>query len=76
VVKHAHASSFGVCLDVATDRAMLEIADDGVGFEPSLRGGGGYGMQGMRERAQRLGGTLSIDSSPGAGTRLPVELPH
>jgi signal transduction histidine kinase len=76
VLKHAHARSLRVCLDVAADSAALEVADDGLGFEPSLRGGGGYGMQGMRERAERLGGTLSIDSSPGAGTRLRVEVPR
>ena len=76
VLKHAHASRVAVRLDVAADRATLEVADDGVGFEPSLRGGDGFGLPGMRERAQRLGGTLDIESAPGAGTRVRVEVPR
>jgi signal transduction histidine kinase len=52
------------------------VVDDGVGFEPDLRGGGGYGLPGMRERAERLGGVLTIESAPGAGTRVRVEVPR
>jgi signal transduction histidine kinase len=76
VLKHAHARAVRVCLEIAADGAVLEIADDGVGFEPTHRGGGGFGLQSMRERAERLGGTLAIDSSPGAGTRIRVKLPR
>jgi signal transduction histidine kinase len=76
VLKHAHARRVQVCLELAADRAVLEAADDGVGFEPSLRGRGGFGLPGMRERAERLGGTLQIESSPGAGTRVRVEVPR
>jgi signal transduction histidine kinase len=50
--------------------------DDGVGFEPALRGGDGYGLPGMRERAERLGGTLTVESAAGAGTRVRVEVPR
>jgi signal transduction histidine kinase len=53
----------------------MEVADDGIGFEPSLKGAEGFGLRGMRERVERLGGTLRIDSSPGAGTRLRVDVP-
>ena len=76
VLKHAHARRVQVCLELAPDRGVLEVADDGAGFEPSLRGGGGFGLAGMRERAERLGGTLDIESSPGAGTRVRVEVPR
>jgi signal transduction histidine kinase len=76
VLKHAHARRVSVRLDVAADRASLEIADDGVGFEPGLRGGDGFGLPGMRERAERLGGTLKVESAPGAGTRIRAEVPR
>ena len=76
VLKHAHAGRVVVRLDVSADRATLEVADDGLGFEPSLRGGDGFGLPGMRERAERLGGILSVESAPGAGTRVRVEVPR
>lgn len=76
VLKHAHARHVVVRLDVEDDRTILEVADDGVGFEPSLRGGDGFGLPGMRERAERLGGTLAIESSPGAGATVRVEVPR
>src|SRR5919202_1561161 len=76
VLKHAHARRVQVCLELAADRAVLEVADDGAGFEPALGGGGGFGLPGMRERAERLGGTLQIESAPGAGTRVRVEVPR
>ena len=74
VLKHAHARHVTVGLDVSDDRAILEVSDDGVGFEPSLRNGGGFGLTGMRERAERLGGILQVESAPGAGTRIRVEV--
>jgi len=74
VLKHAHAQLVRVRLAISPDRATLEVADDGVGFEPSLRGAEGFGLPGMRERAARLGGTLQVNSSPGAGTHLRVDV--
>jgi len=76
VLKHAHASRVTVRLDAVDGRASLEVADDGVGFEPALRGVGGYGLSGMRERVERLGGTLAVESAPGAGTRVRAEVPR
>ena len=75
VLKHAHAARVTMRFAVLNGAATLEIADDGVGFEPSLRAGDGFGLPGMRERVERLGGSFSIDSSPGAGTRVRVEVP-
>lgn len=75
VLKHAHAARVAVRFGILNSTAILEMADDGVGFEPSLQGADGLGLPGMRERVERLGGTFSIASSPGAGTRLVVEVP-
>ena len=76
VLKHAHATRVSLRLDVPDERVALEIADNGLGFEPSLGGGGGFGLASMRQRAERLGGTLRIESAPGAGTRVCVEVPR
>jgi signal transduction histidine kinase len=76
VLKHAHAGRVGVRLAVVDGQATLEVGDDGVGFEPSLRGAEGLGLRGMRERVERLGGTLRVESSPGMGTRVRVEVPR
>ena len=54
----------------------LEIADDGVGFDlEEAELGRGYGLPNIKDRAERLGGILIVDSSPGGGTRLQVRLP-
>jgi signal transduction histidine kinase len=75
-LKHAHANSVRIRLrfeDAVTD---LEVCDDGVGFEPtSERLGGGFGISGMQERAQRIGATLQIESAPGKGTKVAVRVP-
>ncbi len=76
VLKHAQASRVVVRLDVGPGRAVLEVADNGIGFEPGRAGGDGFGLPGMRERVERLGGTLRLESAPGAGTRLRVEVPR
>jgi signal transduction histidine kinase len=76
VLKHAHAQHVTVQVDITPTRAILEVADDGIGFESRLHGGGGLGLPGMRERAARLGGTLDLQSAPGAGTRVRVEVPR
>jgi signal transduction histidine kinase len=76
VLKHAHAAHVRLRLSGKDGRATLEVADDGLGFEPSLRGSDGFGLRGMRERVERLGGTLQITSSPGNGTQVQVEVPR
>ncbi len=76
VLKHAHASRVSVRMTIDDRCAKLEVEDDGLGFEPSLEGTGGMGLRGMRERVERLGGTLHIESSPGAGTAVRVEVPR
>jgi signal transduction histidine kinase len=77
ILRHAKASSVIVQLDQDHDLIMLEICDDGVGFDPlgleSLDPGGrGLGFRGMRERAAILGGTLELESAPGEGTTVRI----
>ncbi len=76
VLKHAKAQR--VSVDLRSDESILclRIGDDGVGFTPAVvQDGGGLGLRGMRERAQRIGGTLQIDSVPGQGTRVTLQVP-
>lgn len=54
--------------------ALLEIVDDGSGFDPA-RPGGGFGLEGMAERVALAGGAFEVDSAPGAGTTVRVRLP-
>jgi len=80
VRRHAGADRIIVTLRPAGDGAELEVADDGEGFEPSeperARGDGHFGLVGMRERAQRLGGSLEVTSEPGAGTTIRAIVPR
>jgi len=78
VLKHANAHRIGIKLHMEAPKLYLRIVDDGRGFEPadvfsSL--GGHFGLIGMRERAERLGGELSLRSHPGEGTEVEVRVP-
>lgn len=71
-VKHGRPSRIDIRVDddPATDHVVVRVADDGSGFGPATAAGprdGHFGIQGMRERAERLGGRLEITSRPGAG---------
>ncbi len=76
--KHARASHVTVTLSHMEDLVALDVQDDGDGFEleqcPNGRDGG-FGLRVMRERVERTGGTLLIESVPGEGTTLAVQLP-
>jgi two-component system sensor histidine kinase UhpB len=80
VVKHAHAKQVAVSMDVAPDRLAIVIADDGRGFDIGEAQGEQarphWGLVTMRERAEAIGGRLAIESSPGEGTRVVVEVPR
>ena len=69
-IKHARASNVQIALECAADTNTLQISDDGTGFDPTGFFPGHLGLKSMRERAERLSGTLKIDSEPGKGTRL------
>lgn len=75
--KYAHATSLRMYLRHDSGRVSLEVQDDGVGFQLGPRGLPirGTGILGMRERAIKLGGTLTVESRPGAGTRIGLVLP-
>jgi signal transduction histidine kinase len=60
-------------LKQTSDAIRVKITDDGRGFDP--RRTRGMGLLGMEERVKRLGGTIQIDSQPGAGTTVNAELP-
>jgi signal transduction histidine kinase len=76
ILRHADATRVDVVVQKAGDRVQLVIEDDGVGFEPDLvQGDEHIGLVGMRERAEALGGSLLIESSPGKGTTIVVEVP-
>jgi signal transduction histidine kinase len=74
-LRHANARSVTVQLYQNGRSVILEVTDDGVGFDPAAaREQGGFGLRGMEERAARLGGNLIVQSSPGQGTRVRVEV--
>jgi len=75
VARHARATRVDVLAERRGDRVMVMVEDDGVGFEPDeVRRGDRFGLLGLRERAEALGGTLTVESTPGAGTTIVVEV--
>ncbi|MCK6211406.1 sensor histidine kinase [Georgenia sp. EYE_87] len=76
VRKHARASRASVVLDYRDPAAVaVEVRDDGVGADPRAGTPLGFGLLGAQERAERLGGRLRVDSAPGRGLTLRVEVP-
>lgn len=71
--RHAQARNVQVAVRSETEKIMLSIQDDGAGFDP--RRVRGLGLLGMEERVRHLGGTFDVESRPGRGTLLKVELP-
>lgn len=76
VAKHAGARSVSLSAAVGDGAVTLEIADDGAGFDAgALVEGASTGLTGMRERAELIGGAMTLRTSPGEGTRLAFVLP-
>ncbi|MFB9722662.1 sensor histidine kinase [Planobispora longispora] len=71
--RHADADRVRVAVALGETEARLTVADDGAGFPPGREG---FGLLGMRERAEQVGGRVELDSGPGAGTRLTVTVPR
>ena len=72
VRKHAEAHAATVRLSYLPAGVALEVRDDGRGIDRSTEG---FGLIGIRERAERLGGSLTVESTPGSGVAVRVELP-
>jgi signal transduction histidine kinase len=76
ILKHAKAGHVKVALIQAVDLVVLEVSDDGIGFDPDqIAQKGGIGLTGMAERAEKLSGRLSMVSKPGEGTTIRIEVP-
>jgi signal transduction histidine kinase len=82
VMRHAHAAHASVEFreDEDDSRIVLEIRDDGIGFKVAdirrrVARGASFGVQGMQERVELLGGKFSIESTPGSGTSITASLP-
>lgn len=75
VARHARASSVTVTLSWLPDTLLLDVADDGVGFDPDtiVRG---RGLSGMKERLAEVGGHLIVESEPGHGTTIAAKVPR
>jgi signal transduction histidine kinase len=74
--RHARAQRIALELRPSADGAVLEITDDGIGFDPGRDPGAGHhGLGNMRSRAEAIGGNLEIQSAPGSGTRINLTLP-
>ena len=75
-VKHARATRIRLGLERVEDDVILEILDDGLGFDVEMgKSKGGLGLRGMEERAEKMGGTLSIKTESGRGTSIRVCVP-
>ncbi len=77
--RHARATRLGVTLTFLDDEVILDIRDDGTGFDPLAlpprTRAGGFGLDGMRARAERIAGSLTVESEPGHGTALSARVP-
>ncbi len=77
---HSGAGRVSVTINYEEDLVLLDIVDDGVGFDPattrrSARDGSGFGLQAMGERLAALGGTFTVESAPGEGTAVAASVP-
>src|SRR5205809_4528139 len=78
VHKHAHASAVGIAWSRTNDKWVLHVTDDGMGFDlvKAARHKKSVGLLSMRERAELIGGSLQIQSTPGKGTAVTLLLPR
>ncbi|MHA6793357.1 sensor histidine kinase [Pseudonocardia bannensis] len=74
VAKHAAASTAGLTLSYMDDVVVLDVRDDGAGFEPGSTSGG-FGLAAMEQRVRRVSGTFTVESVPGDGTALSASVP-
>ena len=79
IARHAQATAVLVQVGIEGDEVVVDIEDDGKGFEPETasrrEGRRPWGLMGIRERAEILGGVARIESAPGQGTHVEVRIP-
>jgi len=75
VAKHAKAQQVEIQICRMEHKFLLIIQDDGIGFTAEACGKNGFGMIGMHERVRSLGGEFVVESNPGSGTRIEVDIP-
>ena len=79
ISRHAQAGNVFVHIEHWDDELLLEIQDDGLGFDPSLltssENGEGFGLRGMQERVRMLNGSIEISTAPGEGTQISAHIP-
>jgi signal transduction histidine kinase len=74
-LKHAQATTADIRVMATSNEVVVEIADDGLGFDPAAAHAGHFGLESMRSRADEIGADLHIISAPGRGTVVRVEVP-
>jgi len=75
-IRHSRASELNLSLIQNQTTCCVDLRDNGVGFDKSsVVGGGGFGLKGMRERIEKVGGHLAIETAPGKGTCISIEVP-
>ncbi len=76
-VRHARASEIHLSLARSQSAYRATLSDNGVGFNAAdTEGSNHYGLKGMKERIVKLGGTLDLQTAPGKGTRIDIEIPY
>ena len=76
IAKHARATHVDLTLEVRRTEVMLQVADDGRGFDPSDAHPGHFGLELMREHARAIGGSIEVVSASGLGTQVCVRVPR
>lgn len=75
-LKHAQPKQIQVKLSITKEMVTVVIKDDGKGFDAAIQKEGSFGLVGMRERVELLEGNMTIDSQPGAGTLVFIQVPY
>ncbi|HVH91357.1 MAG TPA: sensor histidine kinase [Candidatus Acidoferrum sp.] len=75
-IRHSRATELNLSLAQNQDACCVDLRDNGAGFDKSsVAGGSGFGLKGMRERIEKVGGHLAIETAPGKGTCISIEVP-
>ena len=75
IYKYAQATAVTVEIEATSEIVRLSIGDNGCGFDRGSSSGRGFGLQGMQERIAALQGTFTLETEPGKGCRIRVEVP-